>query len=353
MIFREHDQVEVQLESQAVDPTSYAPGLTVVVLTYNSRATIGPCLASLVGQEFKDFEVLVVDDDSEDDTLEIVSAFSPRLRTRITRNGSHSIPRGRNIGLAQARTAIVAFLDSDDSALPDWTRVIVQAFQADASIACISGDLHLAYRTATGHAIALNDDAVRRCFGGHALISGGNSAINRTVDADTRFDEDFRFAEDLDLITRFAGVNRWRHVPEMKINHFSRDTLGQYSVQMYRYGFMKQLFAFRSRSYRWLDFVPLILILCGVATSLAIWTWWPLTLVIVLSLLEAAFVIVYQRCPLRVAALTFPAWVVKNVTWTCGTCVGLVTLGLRADVRRSLRSKRIAGLPLTRDWAKS
>jgi len=57
-------------------------------------------------------------------------------------------------------------------------------------------------------------------------------------------------------------------------------------------------------------------------------------------LLEALFVVLYQRCPPRVAALTFPAWVVKNLSWSYGIGYGLVALALDGDTRRRLRSKR-------------
>ena len=97
----------------------------MVILTYNSVATIGSCLESLVQQVYQDFEVVVVDDESTDGTLSIVSEYSSSLRLTVTRNGSHVIPRGRNIGIACCQTDLIAFLDSDDSASPDWTRVIV------------------------------------------------------------------------------------------------------------------------------------------------------------------------------------------------------------------------------------
>ena len=88
--------------SPAVMPNAaFQPGLTVVILTYNSAATLGACLDSLVGQADRDFGVVVVDDDSTDETLAIVASYSSRLRITVTRNGSHLIPRGRNIGLSR------------------------------------------------------------------------------------------------------------------------------------------------------------------------------------------------------------------------------------------------------------
>jgi glycosyltransferase involved in cell wall biosynthesis len=207
------------------------PSLSVVVLTFNSADTIAECLASLACQEYSEFDIVVVDDDSTDQTLQVVSNFTADLQMQVVRNGSHNIPRGRNIGLRHSKADIVAFLDSDDTATPGWTRVIVDTFATHRDIACISGDLLPAYRTTAAQAIALNDDAVRRCFGGHAQLSGGNCAINKAGYPGALFDEDFRCAEDLELISRFE--TRWLHMPEMQIRHFSRDTLGQYAVQTY------------------------------------------------------------------------------------------------------------------------
>lgn len=316
-------------------------GLTVVILTYNSAATIDTCLEALVQQEYQDFAVVVVDDDSTDGTLSVVSRYSSRLRLSVQRNGAHNIPRGRNIGLASSQTDLVAFVDSDDSAMPDWTRVIVETFRDHPEVALISGNMVPGHRTRTAHAIAMNDDAIRRLFGGGIMqFCAANCAINRKLMRDARFDEYFRFGEDLELVSRVRRHCRWSHVPDMKVCHYSRETLPQYARQMYRYGFMKQYISFICQSYRWLDFVPLVLLVGGGLASLATRSWWFLLLTLPFSFLEALFVVCYQRCPARTAALTFPAWIIKNLSWSCGIGHGLVTLVVDGDTRRMLRSKR-------------
>ena len=322
---------------------AFQPGLTVVVLTYNSAATLGACLDSLVGQADRDFGVVVVDDDSTDGTLAIVAGYSSRLRITVARNGSHVIPRGRNIGLAASPTSVVAFIDSDDRAEPGWTRAIGTAFRDNPGTAMISGGLVPAYRTRIAQAIAVNDDAIRRLFGGGIMqFSAGNCAINRDVAPDTFFDEDFRFAEDLELASRIGARYPCQHIPGMRIRVYSRETFRQYARQMYRYGFMKQYFSFTARAYRWLDYVPLALLIGGGLAGVALRSWWPPLLTVPFSLLEALFVVCYQRCPATVAALTVPAWVVKNLSWSCGVAHGLVALAMDRDTRRLLHAKRPA-----------
>jgi glycosyltransferase involved in cell wall biosynthesis len=331
--------------SPAVLPgAALQPGLTVVVLTYNSAPTLSACLDSLVGQADPDFGVVVVDDDSTDETRAIAANYSSRLRLTVTRNGSHVIPRGRNIGLSTSRTSLVAFLDSDDTAEPGWTRAIGTAFRNNPGTALICGGLVPAFRNRTAQAIALNDDVIRRLFGGGVMrFNAGNCAINRDVMPDAFFDEDFWAAEDLELASRAGVRDQWKFIPGMQIYRHSRETFREYARQMYRYGFMKQYFAFTARTYRWLDYVPLALLIGSGLTGIVLQSWWPLLLTVLFSLLETLFVVSYQRCPATVAVLSMPAWVVKNVSWSCGVVHGLVALAMDRDTRRLLQAKRSGG----------
>ena len=76
-----------------------------------------------------------------------------------------------------------------------------------------------------------------------------------------------KFAEDLELASRIKGRYAKRYVPDMVMYHHSRETFTQYAKQMYRYGFMKLWFSFASRSFRWLDFVPIALLVGGMAPA--------------------------------------------------------------------------------------
>jgi glycosyltransferase involved in cell wall biosynthesis len=319
------------------------PRLTVVVLTCNSAASIGSCLDALAGQDCPDFEVIVVDDDSADGTLAIVARYAGRLRLRVARNGSRIIPRGRNIGLAASQTPLVAFVDSDDWADPGWTRAILAAFAANPQLGLVSGDLVPAYRTVTAQAISLNDDTVRRLAGRRRpQFYAGNCAVNRDVLPGSVFDEEFRFAEDLELAARLRQRCPWAHLPGMRVHHYSRESLGQYAQQMFRYAKMKQYYAVTSGDYRWLDYVPAgVLAGSGVAAALTR-SAWPLLTIFGFSLAEAAFVVGYQRCPPQAAPLTWPAWAVKNLAWSGGLCWAAAGLAVRPGTRRRLRAKHSA-----------
>ena len=95
------------------------PAVSVVIPAYNGAALIGETLASLSAQTLTDWEAIVVDDVSSDDTRAVVAAF-PDPRVRLVCNEVNGGPvRTRNRGVAEARGRCVAGLDQDDICLPD------------------------------------------------------------------------------------------------------------------------------------------------------------------------------------------------------------------------------------------
>lgn len=97
---------------------SHRPTVSVVIPTYNRAQYIGACLKSVLDQSFSDFEILVIDDGSTDNTREVVARFKdPRISYEWQANsGRPSVPRNRGIELS--RGDYIAFLDSDDLWLP-------------------------------------------------------------------------------------------------------------------------------------------------------------------------------------------------------------------------------------------
>ena len=319
------------------------PTLSVVVLTFNSAGTIESCLDSLVDQEFADFETVIVDDNSTDETVALVKRYESRLRLAMVTNGARNIPRGRNIGLRQSSGDIVAFVDSDDIATRTWTRVIIETFCTKPEVALISGPFISAYRNKTSQAIGLNDAMVHRLAGrGIMQFYAANCAVNRRLLPGDIFDEDFVAAEDLELVSRIQRQFEWSFVPDMKVRHTSRDSFRQYSKQMYRYGFMKLYLGYRERSHRWIDFVPLTLMIVSIIAAVVVGQWWLILAILPFSLLEAIVVVASNRCTPYVALLTFPAWITKNVSWSVGVGHGILSLVTHPKLRRRLASTRLA-----------
>jgi glycosyltransferase involved in cell wall biosynthesis len=93
--------------------------VSVIIPTYNRAATILRAVRSVQAQTYQDYELVIVDDGSLDDTAEILASLNePRLRLiRHTTNSGSA--RARNTGVSEARGDFIAFLDSDDEWLPE------------------------------------------------------------------------------------------------------------------------------------------------------------------------------------------------------------------------------------------
>jgi GT2 family glycosyltransferase/sugar lactone lactonase YvrE len=101
------------------------PRVSVVVCAYNAADTLEDCLISLEELTYPDYEIIVVNDGSKDRTGEIAHNH-PRVRVIDIPNGGLSA--ARNVGLAEATGAIVAYTDADTRVDQDWLTFLVQPF---------------------------------------------------------------------------------------------------------------------------------------------------------------------------------------------------------------------------------
>jgi glycosyltransferase involved in cell wall biosynthesis len=97
------------------------PGVSVVIPTYNRASLVGEAIQSVLDQSYRDFEVIVVDDGSNDETRAVVTALKGPITYIYQDNRGRCVARNR--GILQSSGRYVVFLDSDDMLLPDALRV--------------------------------------------------------------------------------------------------------------------------------------------------------------------------------------------------------------------------------------
>ncbi len=105
------------------------PGVSVVIPAYNYANFLGATMDSVLRQEYPQFELIVVDDGSTDDTHEVVESRR-RLdsRVRYVHQTNAGLSAARNTGIRSARHGFVAFLDADDQWLPGFLARTMQTF---------------------------------------------------------------------------------------------------------------------------------------------------------------------------------------------------------------------------------
>lgn len=103
------------------------PTFTVVMPAFNTASTIGIAVRSVLAQTLPDFELLVVDDGSTDDTAGVVEAMLGDERIRLLRQENRGAAAARNAALRGARGRYVSFIDSDDLWLPTYLEAMASS----------------------------------------------------------------------------------------------------------------------------------------------------------------------------------------------------------------------------------
>jgi glycosyltransferase involved in cell wall biosynthesis len=231
-------------------PTDLLPAplrVSVVVCTYNGGRTLEQCLQSLLALNYPNYEVIVVDDGSTDDTPAILDRF-PTVRSFRQPNLGLSV--ARNVGLRAASGAIVAYTDSDCFADPEWlTHLTHQFHRTDAAavggpnLTPEDGWLAACVAAAPGQPThVLESDQVAE------HIPGCNMAFRReALAAINGFDPQYRKAgDDVDVCWRLQQAGRWiTFAPGAFVWHHRRQTPAAFLRQQAGYGEAEALLRFK------------------------------------------------------------------------------------------------------------
>lgn len=193
-----------------------AARVTVIIPCYNAADTIGRALASVQAQTLTDWQAIVIDDASTDDSvarLAPIMAAEPRIRLiRLAQNGGAG--RARNAGLAQAEGRWVAFLDADDAWHPEKLALQTR-FMADEGLA-LSATAYRRVNAATGTVVAFGlprriryQDLLKTNVMGFSTVIYDRAALGTRLMPELRQRQDFAFLLTLlrDL-PHAGGMNR-------------------------------------------------------------------------------------------------------------------------------------------------
>jgi glycosyltransferase involved in cell wall biosynthesis len=195
------------------------PRVSVIIPAYNAARHIQRAVDSVLQQTFKDFELLVVDDGSSDDTLAVLAGYGEALRAFPQANSGPAA--ARNNGLRRARGEYVAFLDADDYWRPEKLERQVSVLDERPAVGFCS--------TATD-VVNTADEIVGDwpcrpeagpfpdiLFMQGAVISGSTSGVlgrRQLINGLGGFDERLRGFEDPDLWIRLAAETSYVCIPE-------------------------------------------------------------------------------------------------------------------------------------------
>jgi glycosyltransferase involved in cell wall biosynthesis len=114
------------------------PSISVIIPTYNRCWILKEAIDSVLSQEYTNFEVIVVDDGSDDATAALLSSYGDYITNIYQEN--RGVSTARNVGILMAKGDYIAFLDSDDMWLPDKLSCQVDFFQSHPEAAICQTD---------------------------------------------------------------------------------------------------------------------------------------------------------------------------------------------------------------------
>ena len=201
------------------------PTVSVIIPTHNRAKMLKRAIQSVLDQTFSDFEIIIIDDASTDASDELVASFKDQRIRYIRHDSNKGGSAARNTGIRSATGKYIAFLDSDDTWLPEKLQLQIQHFEN------LTTDVGVVY---TGLTVISQNNSV---IGNSIPTASGN--IQSTIYAENcvgplstamvrrdclnkvgLFDEDLPACQDWDLFIRIAGVTQFSFIPEALVCYY-------------------------------------------------------------------------------------------------------------------------------------
>lgn len=182
--------------------------ISIIIPVYNAEKTIVRCLDSLLLQKYQDWQAILIDDGSSDNSGRICDEYQQSdSRFKVVHKQNGGVGSARNVGLENVRGEYVAFCDSDDYANPDWLKSLVSHIE---SYDVVVGGANYIQGDSTENFV-LNTQETRPAQAADlmsATESFGylwNKLFKFSVirEQNIRFNEHFRFLEDEEFICHY------------------------------------------------------------------------------------------------------------------------------------------------------
>ena len=201
------------------------PLISVILPTYNRAHCIQDAIRSILGQGFRQWELIVIDDGSTDITRQVVAPYLRDGRIIYVRQENRGHSSARNRALAIARGSIVTYLDSDNVALPNFLATVAAAFANDPATDFVYGALLTRLHGDAGGELLWEPFDRERLLKQNFIDL--NAVAHRRVlyDRYGGFDESLDRLTDWDLALRYTAHAPARPIEVVAAQYRSCDTL--------------------------------------------------------------------------------------------------------------------------------
>jgi len=192
--------------------------VSVYMIVYNGGSYLSGAVESILGQSFTDFEFVIVDDGSTDETPEILASFNDN-RVRIFRQPRAGRPRARNRALRECRGNFIAIIDADDLACRDRLARQVDFLNRHPDVGVLATDYEVIDETGRRLwtvQLPTTDRELRRALvSGNPILNSSAMFRREVVEVAGAYDEQLPYCQDHDLWIRAAVKFKVASAPEV------------------------------------------------------------------------------------------------------------------------------------------
>ena len=194
-----------------------SPKVSILTSVYNGEKYIKECVDSILNQTFTDFEYIILDDGSTDQTGKILESYTD-TRLRITHQKNIGIPRSLNKGVSLCRAGLIAHIDADDYAFPHWIEKQFTFMNQNHNVVFCGSQFEELYKGKLypqSYPFAESDHEIRSNLCSMNSVPHSFSIIRKpTLIKVGRYDPDLIIAHDYDLWVRLLEEGKGHNLNE-------------------------------------------------------------------------------------------------------------------------------------------
>ena len=199
--------------------------VSIIMPAYNSEKYISSAIESVLNQTYTNFELIVVNDGSTDNTIDILKKYSDRIICISQRNKGAAF--ARNNGILAARGEYISFLDSDDIWPNDTLKLQYEYLRTHPDVGLVYGEMELFDQTGTldkNWAITrgrgrpegyIFQNLILDCLFGLSTVMVRRNVLNNVG----LFEESLPLGEDYELWLRIAAKHKVGHIPDILMRY--------------------------------------------------------------------------------------------------------------------------------------
>lgn len=202
------------------------PQISVIIPVYKVEQFLGDCIKSLLSQTFSDYEIILVEDGSPDNSGKLCDEFAAGdSRIKVVHKENGGVSSARNKGIEIAEGEWICFVDSDDWVEPEYLELLYQTAvenKADVSVCGFAGAEKIKLKTFTGTDACVSVFS-QKGFGGFSPLKLIRADILKSGEQ-LRYNEKYRYLEDSEFFLRVFKKCRkvvWNNYP---LYHYRENT---------------------------------------------------------------------------------------------------------------------------------